>query len=69
MAQQGTDPPEDVVACIVYPPENVVACIVLLSGIRTRTLFDTGVSHSFILRTFDRTHGFGRDPLLEYCQF
>ncbi len=52
MAQQGTDPSADVVEGIVF-----------IVGIRARTLFNTGASHSYISRTFARSHGFEKSPL------
>nr|CAD1830101.1 unnamed protein product [Ananas comosus var. bracteatus] len=37
--------------------DDVIAGIVLIKGIISRALFDTGASHSFISRSFTSTHG------------
>nr|CAD1825792.1 unnamed protein product [Ananas comosus var. bracteatus] len=42
---------------------RVVAGITLISGIRARTLFDTGASHFFVSRAFASLHGLEVGPL------
>lgn len=37
--------------------DDVVAGIVCINGIRSRALFDTGASHSFISQSFASMHG------------
>nr|CAD1826060.1 unnamed protein product [Ananas comosus var. bracteatus] len=44
--------------------DRVVADIILISGIRTHTLFDTGTSHSFVNRAFASLYGLELGPLL-----